>query len=171
MPPRSWPSWVGAALAIGWLAGGCVTPTTPAPPPPERAVQIRTIVIAWLDCDECVDGELAAVVKVGDAAVPSLAAALREGLAPGRLEGLRRHLEESYTRLGDKSAKSRASKDVYVQRYTDNLLALHQVRAAIALSSIGGPDARRALEDAQNAPYRDDVKQSIKAALARLAKP
>jgi hypothetical protein len=162
----SWPS----VLVIALMASSCAVPTTPTPvmPSSERAVEIRSTVVAWLDCEECSDGELSAVVKLGDAAVPSLAASLRDGLAPARREQLRRHLEESYTRLPD---RSRASMDVYVQRYTDNMVALHQVRAATALSIIGGPAARRALEDAQAGAYRDDVKQSIKAALARLGKP
>ena len=164
--PRSWPS----VLIVALMASGCAAPTTSTPvmPSPERAVEIRSTVLAWLDCEECSDGELSAVVKLGEAAVPSLAASLRDGLAPARREQLRRHLEESYTRLPD---RSRASVDVYVQRYTDNLMALHQVRAATALSIIRGPAARRALEDAQAGAYRDDVKQSIQAALARLGKP
>lgn len=161
--------WLGA-LVIGLVAGGCVAPTGPTPvmPPPEKAVEIRTTVLAWLDCEECSEGELAAVVKLGDAAVPSLVASLRGGLAPARREQLRRHLEESYAQLQN---RSQASAEAYVQRYTENLVALHRVRAASALSIIGGPAARQALEDAQAEPYRDDVKQSIKAALARLGKP
>jgi len=163
---RPWTS----VLVIGLIAGGCAAPTTstPAMPSPEKAVEIRSTVMAWLDCEECSDGELAAVVKLGDAAVPSLVASLRGGLSPARREQLRRHLEESYTRLQN---KSRASADAYVQRYTENLVALHRMRAADALSIIGSPAARQALESAQAEPYRDDVKQSIKAALARLRQP
>jgi hypothetical protein len=163
-----WP-WI-SVLFIGLIGGGCAAQTgsTPGTPPPEKAVEIRSTVMAWLDCEECSDGELQAVVKLGDAAVPSLIASLRGGLSPARREQLRRHLEESYPRLQN---KSQASADVYVQRYTENLVALHRMRAADALSIIGGPTARQALESAQTEPYRDDVKQSIKAALARLAKP
>ena len=144
---RSWPS----VLVIALMASSCAVPTTPTPvmPSPEKAVEIRGTVMVWLDCEECSDGELSAVVKLGEAAVPSLTASLRDGLSSARREQLRRHLEESYTRLPD---RSRASVDVYVQRYTDNMVALHQVRAATALSIIGGPAARRALEDAQAGP-------------------
>jgi HEAT repeat protein len=137
-------------------------------PPPERAAEIRSIIVAWLECDECSEGELAAVVKLGQAAVPSLAASLRDGPSPARREQLRRHLEESHARLKD---RSRTSAAVYVPRYTENLVALYRVRAARALSAIGGPVARQALEDALGQPYRDDVRQSIKAALTRLGKP
>jgi len=35
-------------------------------PPPERAAEIRSIIVAWLECDECSEGELAA--RLGTAA-------------------------------------------------------------------------------------------------------
>jgi hypothetical protein len=162
--------WLGV-LVVALIGGGCAAQTAPTPmmsPPPEKAVEIRNTVMAWLDCEECNDGELQAVVKLGEAAVPSLVASLRDGPALATREQLRRHLEESYTRLQD---RNRTTAAVYVQRHTENLVALYQVRAAHALSIVGGPAARQALENAQAEPYRDDVKQSIRAALARLGKP
>jgi hypothetical protein len=161
------------ALVVALMAPGCAAPappptTTPVMPPPERAAEIRSTIIAWLECDECSEGELEAVVKLGQAAAPTLAASLRDGPSPARREQLRRHLEESHARLKD---RSRTSAAVYVQRHTENLEGLYRVRAARALSLIGGPAARQALETAQRQPYRDDVKQSIQAALARLGRP
>src|SRR5512134_3649634 len=98
--------WLGA-LVLALIGAGCAAPapptTTPAMPPPERAAEIRSIIVAWLECDECSEGELAAVVKLGQAAVPSLAANLRDGPSPARREQLRRHLEESHARLKDRS--------------------------------------------------------------------
>jgi len=49
----------------------------------------------------------------------------------------------------------------------DNYQALYQLRSAIALGAIGGPDARKALESALELPARNDVKQAIKEALKR----
>lgn len=123
--------------------------------------------MAWLDCGECSEGEQEAVVALGEAAVPSLVASLHDGPSPARREQLRRHLEESHARLKE---RSRTGTETYVQRYTENLVALHRVRAATALGVIGGPASRQALEDALAEPNRDDVKQSIRAALARLGK-
>jgi hypothetical protein len=160
------------AVVVALLAAGCAAPapliTTPVTPPPARAAEMRSTIIAWLECEECSEGELEAVVKLGQAAVPTLAASLRDGPSPARREQLRRHLQESHARLKD---RSRTSAAVYVQRYTENLEALYRVRAARALSLVGGPAARQALEDAQRQPYRDDVTQSIKAALAQLGQP
>jgi hypothetical protein len=172
MWPRTTERVSAGALVVALVAAGCAAPAPPPPtpvmPPPERAAAIRSTVIAWLECEECTEGELEAVVKQGQVAVPTLAASLRDGPSPARREQLRRHLEESHGRVKD---RTRTTAAVYVQRYTENFEALYRVRAARALGLIGGPAARQALEDAQRQPYRDDVRQSIKAAIARLGKP
>jgi hypothetical protein len=172
MSTRTTERAVVGALVVALAVAGCAAPTppttTPVILPPERAAEVRTTVIAWLECEECTEGELEAVVKLGQAAVPTLAASLRDGPSPARREQLRRHLEESHARLKD---RSRTSAAVYVHRYTDNLEALYRVRAARALGVIGGRAARQALEGAEGQRYRDDVQRSIEAALARLGKP
>ena len=162
---------LGALIVIGLVAGGCPARVPPAPVMPttaEKAVEIRRTIVAWLECEECDQGQLEAVVKLGEGAVPGLAASLRDGPAPARREQLRRHLEQSHARVKERSRTDAAA---YVRRYTENHTALYRVRAAHALSVIGGPAARQALEEALAEPHRDDVKRSIRAALARLQKP
>lgn len=132
---------------------------------PEHAVAARRAIVAWLECEECADGELAAVVRLEQTAVPSLVASLRDGPPPARREAQRRHLVLTYRRL-----KLAMTEEQYVRRYAENYFALYRIRAADALSAIGGPAATQALEDAAAEPYRDDVKAAIRAALARLQK-
>jgi HEAT repeat protein len=62
------------------------------------------------------------------------------------------------------------TEEEYVRKYTENTVALHQVRAAAALGAIGGPEARRALEGALGRGDREDVQQAIRAALAQIRK-
>lgn len=131
----------------------------------ERAADARRAVAAWLECGDCTDGELQAVATFGEAVVPSLAASLRDGPAPARRELLRRHLMRTYEQL---KGRTKLTQEQYVERSTENYIAHYRVRAAEALGVIGGPHAKQALEDAVVEPYRDDVKRSIRAALARL---
>ena len=149
-------------------AWGCPGPIEPEKPTltPEKAAEARRIIVAWLECEECTDGELEAVVKLGVVAVPSLAASLREGPSPASRELLRRHLITSYQKLKKyeathPEAKVPMGQAEYVKTYMDNYLALYQVRAATALAAIGGSDAKRALEKALKAPVRNDVRAAI----------
>lgn len=160
-------------LALCLAAPECKKGGTGTPPSPAEAAQIRHSIIAYLECEECMDGERAAVVKLGRTAVPTLAAALREGPSDVQLELLRRHITNTHRKLKEyeqthPEAKPLRSVEFYVKLYTDNYLALHQSRAATALGAIGGPEARRALEEASRKPLRGDVQAAVKASLEKM---
>ncbi len=140
---------------------------------PEEQEQARHVIFAWLECEECEQGELEAVTELGEVAVPSLAASLRQGPSPASREKLRRHLIDTYQKLieyGQTHPEARIdmTEEQYVRTYMDNYVALYRVRSATALGAIGGRDARRALEEASGAEIRDDVRAAVSEAMAQL---
>ena len=142
---------ITALLALCLWTPKCQKSGTPSLPP-EQATQVRHAIVTYLECEECEEGELEAVVKMGQVAVPSLVATLREGPSQANLELLRRNLTTTYRRLKEyeqthPEAKI-CSEAEYVKSYTDNYIARYQSRAATALGSIGGLEAKRALEEA-----------------------
>jgi len=148
---------------------GC--PSKPKPPEkpeltPEQAAEARRTIVNWLECEECTEGELEAVVRLGELAVPSLSASLLGGPSQASLEILRRHLVTTYQDLKEyekthPEAKVPTSEDEYVKIYLDNYVALYQIRAAKALAAIGGSEAKKALKESQQLPLRDDVKAVV----------
>ena len=140
---------------------------------PEQAATMRRAIITYLECEECEDGELEAVVKYGPAAVPTLAATLHEGPSQANLEQLRRHLTARYRDLKayeqtHPEVKVPGNEEQYVKTYMDNYVALNQARAATALAAIGGSKARRALEKSSLTSLRDDVKAVVKSSLEKI---
>jgi len=150
----------------------------PASPPatalsPEQAANARRTIVAWLECEECTEGQLEAVTRLGPVAVPTLAVTLRQGPPPANRELHRAHLVDTYRQLKDYEKqhpqnKVTMSEDEYVRFYTANQTALYQIRAAQALATIGGADARRALQEALQLPLRDDVKATVRDSLQKL---
>lgn len=122
-------------------------------------------IISLLECEECTDGELEAVKRLGETAVPILVAYLRNGPSPPNLEKQKEHLIKRYEQVkayGNSHALTfEISKKDYVRTYVENYKALYQIRSAQALSAIGGPDARRALREASQLPLREDVKTVV----------
>jgi hypothetical protein len=140
------------------------------PPPPSQAdIAVRT----WLDCDECTNGELQAVVKLGAATVPILAGVLRSGPSKERLETHRQFLVRRYAAMREyqkthPSAVVPQTESEFVQRYVDKYDSLQRMRSVRALEAIGGAAARTALQEALKSPLRPDVLEVVKASLARL---
>jgi hypothetical protein len=160
-------------LALCLWAPKCQKSGTTPTLPPEQATQVRHAIVTYLECEECEEGELEAVVKMGQVAVPSLVATLLEGPSQANLELLRRNLTTTYRRLKEyeqthPEAKISGSEADYVKSYTDNYIARYRSRAATALGSIGGLDAKRALEEAGNKSLREDVRAAIKASLEKI---
>jgi len=134
----------------------------------ERDLALHTIV-SWLECEECVDGELAAVSELRTAVVPPLINALEHGPSPANIAKERYALETRFGRLARDGVKLEASPDVIAEQYLNNYRARYGMRAAIALGDIGGADARNALVRAsRDASVRPDVRQEVEKALAKL---
>jgi len=140
---------------------------------PELAAEARQVLVDWLECEECTDGQLERVVELGSILTPSLAITLREGPSPASRELLRRELNKRYEELVAyrKTHPERVAlsdRRSFVQQYMDNFEALYRVRAARGLAAIGTPAARRALAQAAQGEYRADVQQVIKESLERM---
>lgn len=140
---------------------------------PKRSEPPRTITV-WMECEECKE-ERQAVARMGAAALPFLADYLRAGAPADRQEVVRRQLAAAYKNMKDEEAKNPKAKTTmteqeYVKTYLDNYVALYQVRAATALADIGGAEAVRLLEEAAQAPLRDDVKAVVRSSLERIRK-
>ncbi len=129
---------------------------------------------AYLECEECNNGELEALLKFGPILVPSLSAILL-GSAPWASGVYKSQLRLAYRDMKKyedthPDAKLPMEEEEFVKTYLDNKAALRRIRAATALAAIGGDEARKALEKALELPLRDDVKLVIKNSLEKLYK-
>ena len=113
--------------------------------------EVESHVQTWLRCDECLAGELNAVLAAGGRAVPSLSRALR-GLPPARLDSIRTRLQARYDRINASDSLTEP-RDAYVARFVQHYINTTQVRAAVALDSIGTGQALDALRKA----YEDEL--------------
>lgn len=137
-----------------------------------EAAEVMRTVLKWLECEECIDGELKAVIRLSNIAVPPLSTALREGASPSSLEIYRRELEVSYTRMANylssnTKRKLALTRDEYIALHRGNYIRLYQIRALTALSMIGGTTATAALEFALQAPLPSEIVIRVQEALAR----
>lgn len=160
--------WLGSAICLATLLLGC--PKEPEPPTvtmePEEAAEARRMIVEWLECEECENGELEKVTGLGEGAVPTLAATLEEGPSAASRESYRRHLVQTYNRTMEYArthpeAELDMTEEEYVDAYMGNYVALYRNRAAIALAAIGGDYARAALEKARDAELREDVRNTV----------
>ena len=117
----------------------------------------------WMECEECDEGELQAVVAMGSGAVQALSSHLIQGPPADRLEALDATLRASHARIaGTEGAESQAA---FLERYRGNYVAKYQSRAAQALGAIRSPDALRALAQVDTASARIEVREAVRVAL------
>ena len=171
---------VGSALVllvVGLLA--CSTPTRKATPPessqqlsPAEYEEVRSVVVSYLECDECESGEEQALKKLGGKALPTLKAILEGGPSPARLAEYEAGLKRTYRQLRDYAgthpeSQMAMNEDEYVATYLSNYRAQYAIRAASGLAVIGGDDARAALERAAGrSDLRPDVAREVRRLLA-----
>jgi hypothetical protein len=117
------------------------------------------ILLAWLICDYCVDGERPGVQSLGPKTIPYLAAALKE--VPELITvATRRELENTW------SPEISDDRDLFVQRHLTALEEMVQMRAAVSLGDLGAErELRRALEAAGARGYGEDLIRVIQGAL------
>jgi hypothetical protein len=148
--------------------------------PAARATDARRSMVAYFECGECNDGQLQRVASLGDYAVPSLSATLKNGPSNASNERMRLHLVEQHRRIveyrrthsGPARAPTPDDEPQFVRQFLDNYKARYQIRAATALAAIGTPDARKALEESlQGDRLRSDVRDVVNEALGRRPNP
>jgi hypothetical protein len=155
------------------LGVACAPKSQPPPPPaPPAAGQTPAVQVPafptdpvgrWMECEECQDGELAAVTAMGAAAVSALATYLTDGPPADRLAALEQTLRQSHSRLpAESQAVSQAD---YVARYRANYVAKYQTRAATALGAIRTPEALRFLAAVDTTSVRGEVRAAVRAGL------
>src|SRR5262245_10566569 len=123
--------------------------------------EIRRTIARWLECEECSDGELNAVVSLAQKAVPTLAATLRSGPSLASRQQRQLHLEQTYDQLRAQGLATNYSKPAYVQAYLANYEALYRIRSAQALGAIGGAQAKQALQTALGTHLQPDVQRAV----------
>src|SRR5687767_11119088 len=87
-------------VAAGVLAQPAAQTLTPV-----QKADVRRIIEAWLECEECTEGQLNAVVRLGQVAVPTLSATLSGGPSVAKRSELGQHLLETYRKLKEYERK------------------------------------------------------------------
>ena len=176
-----------AALLVALLAacGGDTPVEEPEAPPdarrrvptPEQQVAARHVIAAWLQCEECVDGELDALVQLGaPLAEPTLVATLLGGPSPAALAMREHDLRARHPDLVEfarthSHVSVSMDRDQYVAAYLANFVALQRIRSAQGLAALRGAGAVQALRKAQGLDLRQDVREAVDEALAQFASP
>ncbi len=131
-----------------------------------------SVVTAWLDCVECTQEQLNAVVAAGNSVVPELSALLLNGPPQATLDRERAFLQSRYQKIADYARqhpgglRRRCRRTSTVQQYLQVYVLRTRTRSARALGAIATADAKDALKKAQQLPnLPDELKYEINLAL------
>ena len=156
MRRRSWLSPLVLVVVVLVAMAKC-------PPRGETAASAAPV-YAWILCEECDRGERARVVALGDTAVPLLRTLLVDGAPADR----KQRMQEYLAPLRNPGQGRRPASPVILASVLSNYDLLYRVKAASALSAIGGANALRALCDARGrSASNPPVRRAIDTALAR----
>lgn len=164
-----WLLLISLALAMTLVA--CEPqPESPDTPTPEVSEAARTALVDWLECEECEENQLKAVLEHSELLQPMLVSTLKQGAAPASRALYRHQLEQRYDELmaysqDHPNARPTLEKQAFVELYLGNFDAQYRSRAAEALGAMGGDTARKALQQAMDEKQREDVMQTIKSSL------
>ncbi|MEO7521642.1 MAG: hypothetical protein ABIW79_07490 [Gemmatimonas sp.] len=126
----------------------------------QSTVPIDGRVLAFMECEECIQGERARVVQMGDTAVQALREALSHGPNPHRVA-----IVDSSLRQFTKPPPSQAAIAYQLRIFR----ALYARRSALALGLIGTPAAKAALCEArQFAPLSPAERAAVDSSLAMI---
>jgi hypothetical protein len=144
--------------AAMWLVA-CQTSDLPIPP----SVQF------WLDCEECA-GQLDTLKVIGQPAVPVLSEVLRNGPPASRINRLEKYLDSLHGALArhvhtHPNDGPLPGKRQYIDSYVGAFSDRYRLRAAVGLATIGGPEARAALDSALADSSRPRVWATVRLAL------
>ena len=131
-------------------------------------------------CIECRDGEQAAVVAMGESAIPGLRYFLVNGPPDSTIARQDSALRAPYYtgvgggrgggggggRSGTPGFVSPPAQSV--QRRVNDFTAMYRIRSSLALGLIGGDSARKTLCVAKSMQFRDDVRRVIDSSLVLL---
>lgn len=132
------------------------------------------IIMDYLQCEECENGELEKVVKLGTVAVPILISTMRNGPAPAKLMEHEEHLKSAYNEMVEyekthPDSKVTVSQEEYLKIYESNFKALFQIRSIEALVLIGGDQAAQEIRKFQSEEMdREDVRVALDSAVKKL---
>ena len=131
---------------------------------------LREAIDLWLGCTECIEGELDAVLRFEETAIPELRDALLVGLPDTAVLVYRQSLDADFDRLRNQAIREgtnlRIAREQYVDSHTANVVARQQIRAALALHALGGAEALDALEAGLASGARGDVIETVQSLLA-----
>lgn len=163
-----------ALSLLAWIAfGACVGAQQPPARGQRPAGPPATATEAWLECVECSTGELQAVTKLGQAAVPELSSALVDGPPAAKRQSYDKYLRKmfadlkAYEKTHPKSVVA-STEDEFVTRDMAKYTNLYRVRAARALGEIGGPNAIDALDRALKLQLDPYVRTKVTEARSKL---
>lgn len=136
----------------------------------------QQIIFAWLECEECFDGELEAVLDLGEIAIPVLFDILENGPPPQNINDARESLTSDYDQvviyLENKKREDiviNQTMDEYVEFYLENLEAQYKSRAFLALKESEGTNllfqAQKLVAVAIETTSRADLKLMLEALL------
>jgi hypothetical protein len=142
-------------IAATLAPSGC---PKPEPPPIDARVWKMT------RCIECIDGELPAVVAMGDTAVPALQYLLLYG-PPDTVVAHKDSALRAPYHSGSSGAPLVVAPAAFVDRRIDDFRSSFRIRSSRALSLISSDSAKRALCRGRSMQFRDDVRLAIDSAL------
>jgi hypothetical protein len=148
-------------------------------PTPTEVLEDHEVVERYLNCEDCLDGELEAVLELGDRASPILLEFLASGPSPETLRSTEKGLNETYAQMAeyakiqeDRTLQPRQSQDEFVRTFLDNLNAQYQTRSVRAIVLIGDEVAiektRGILEKQLARTEREDLRAMLLLAFGEL---
>lgn len=135
---------LGALVAS--IAAACTSVSTVI------ALPIDGRVLAFMECEECIQRERDKVVQMGDTAVPALRQALLHGPSDSRLSLMDSSLRR-FTTLAPSQSAVQYQLRIYRSMYT--------TRSALALGLIGGAAARAALCEAKKSALLSRLESAV----------
>jgi hypothetical protein len=146
------------AVCLVLLALACANPNVA--PSPSPSVGVTRAVYAWMQCQDCLDGERNRVVALGDSAVPML-----QGLLSGppveHMNAVRRSIEELAARM----PAPRMPSQITIDQQLAVFHSMYVGRAASALAGIGDSLSRKALCDARATNLAPVDRRAVDAAI------